>query len=133
MTDINWNTCAFADEGCTCGRPSLAMVEKTELEKLRAELAKVREQLTAANRRTDDTEVIERVEQRANAHAVVVEAAKVWRFSGSTAGDHREAIAALNAAVDALPKAEAAAEHRCPNCAPGYDCERGIYTPAVAS
>lgn len=24
-------------------------------------------------------------------------------------------------------------EHRCPNCAPGYDCERGIYTPGGAS
>lgn len=23
-------------------------------------------------------------------------------------------------------------DHTCPNCAPGYDCERGIYTPRPA-
>lgn len=119
---VNWNTCAFADEGCTCGRPSLAMVEQTELEQLRTELAKAAEQNTAltallaqsrTNAATYATEVGRlvaenaRVRQQRDELKPVVEAAKVWRFSGNTAGEHREAIAALNAAVDALAKAEA--------------------------
>ncbi|RAN92625.1 hypothetical protein GAR05_06117 [Micromonospora saelicesensis] len=49
-----------------------------------------------------------RVRQQRDELKPVVEAAKAWRWSGDTAGDHREAIAALNAAVDALPKAEVA-------------------------
>ncbi|MCG5460813.1 hypothetical protein MED01_004239 [Micromonospora sp. MED01] len=63
-----------------------------------------------ADLKTDNDELVAenaRVRQQRDELKPVVEAAKVWRWSGNTAGDHRQAIAELNAAVDALPKAEA--------------------------
>ena len=35
----------------------------------------------------------------------------------------------LEVPTDAAPPAEPETTQQCPNCAPGYDCERGIYTP----
>lgn len=55
----------------------------------------------------------------------VIEAAKAWVHAD--VADFGRTGAALTDAVANLPQR---AEQRCPNCAPGYDCERGTYTKA---
>ncbi|MGN9802030.1 hypothetical protein [Micromonospora sp. L32] len=71
-----------------------------------------RAQLTDANRALDGYKADERSLTAANtalanerdAMRVVVDAAKVWRWSGDTADGHRRAEASLMAAIDALPE-----------------------------
>ena len=91
-----------------------------EREYLKAELEKVRAQLTAANHHTDNLAADVRDMQKANtAYAnenarlrskladtePIVDSAKAWRWSGETADGYRRAEAALMAAVDALKSA----------------------------
>ncbi|MFG3702414.1 hypothetical protein ACGF5C_31705 [Micromonospora sp. NPDC047620] len=83
---VNWNTCAFADEGCTCGRPSLAMVEQTELEKLRAQVAELTAALTESRTQaaTYANEIgalkaeLERMREQVFAQKPVINAAQAW-------------------------------------------------------
>lgn len=70
----------------------------------------------------------------------VVEATEAWAelYEDPTSGHRGVAETELHDAIEQyrvmdLALTNARAEHRCPNCAPGYDCERGIYTPAVTA
>lgn len=87
-----------------------------QADRFSAELAETRAALDHANRELAGTRADRDSAVKANtawanqtaAKDAVVDAAKTWRWSGDTADGHREAKAALMAAIDALPTSEVA-------------------------
>lgn len=106
---------------------------RVEIERLRAELERRKEGIDRliAFRNAKVWESTELVQRVRAARALAEGADGDGDFGSVSASDLLAALGEPHPA-ESRPAVELTTEHRCPNCAPGYDCEHGIYTPGVA-